>query len=73
MKRQSDDEHKWYPGYVSTYGKSPEKIDFVVNYEQGRHTTWVSPAFNNEVFELAGVQKVFFLILLLVIIGEFFR
>jgi ABC-type enterochelin transport system permease subunit len=33
----------------------------------------VSPAYNNEVFERAGVHKVFFLLLLLIVIGEFFR
>jgi hypothetical protein len=40
------------------------------NYEKG--TEWVSPSYSNEVFERAGVEKVFFLVLLLVIIGEFF-
>ena len=53
-------------------GQSPQIIDFAVNYEQTRHATWVSPAYNNEVFERTGVYKAFFLILLLVIIGEFF-
>ena len=31
---------------------------------------WVSPSFSNEVFERAGVAKVFFLVLLLVVIGK---
>ncbi len=83
----------WLPGHV--VGKSPQIIDFAVNYQQNRHQVyyfnsflppirkfdfayihlqqWISPAFNNEVFERSAVHKVFFLIALLVIIGEFFR
>ena len=34
--------------------------------------SWLSPAYNNEVFERPQVFKTFFLILLLIIIGEFF-
>jgi hypothetical protein len=31
---------------------------------------WVTPSFSNEVFERSGVEKVFFLLLLLVVIGK---
>ena len=37
-----------------------------------KHKDWVSPEHSNEVFEKDGVHKVFFLICLLVVIGEFF-
>jgi hypothetical protein len=63
---------EWKEGYV--VGQSPQVIDFSVQHGQtAHHKTWVSPIWNNEVFERAGVHKVFFLILLLVVIGEFFR
>ena len=64
-------EHNWAPGYVA--GTSPQFVRFSFNYEENKHNTWVSPTFSNEVFEKEGVHKVFFLIMLLVIIGEFFR
>ncbi len=60
---------KWQEGYV--VGKSPQVIDF--SDEQMHHKIWISPKWNNEVFERDGVHKVFFLLLLLVVIGEFFR
>ena len=54
-------------------GTSPQSIGFVSNYNVNKHKEWVSPAFSNEIFEKQAVHKVFFLVLLLVIIGEFFR
>ena len=62
-------EASWKDAYV--VGKSPQVIDFAAG--QMHHQIWVSPRFNNEVFERDGVHKVFFLILLLIVIGEFFR
>ena len=70
QKRDAYDHH-WAPGYV--VGTSPQTIEFVLNYNRNQHKAWISPAFSNEVFEKEAVHKVFFLILLLVIIGEFFR
>ena len=65
-------ETSWKEGYV--VGKSPQIIDYSPGTSgHMHHATWVSPRFNNEVFEKAGVHKVFFLILLLIVIGEFFR
>jgi hypothetical protein len=43
--------------------------DLNKNYEKGMQE-WVTPSFSNEVFERSGVEKVFFLLLLLVIIGK---
>ena len=56
-------------GYV--IGKSPQVIDF--ENEQKIHKIWISPRWNNEVFDKPGVRKTFFLIFLLIIVGEFFR
>lgn len=72
VKRDDYTEYKWAPGYV--VGTSPQVIRFYdlnKNYEKGMQE-WVTPSFSNEVFERSGVEKVFFLLLLLVIIGEFF-
>ena len=75
QKRELDlaAQHRWGVGDVK--GKSPQVIDF--NEYSGmksiNHKLWVSPRWNNEVFEKDGVNKAFFLIILLVIIGEFFR
>jgi len=68
-------EDKWAPGYIDTrdLGTSPQVIHFddqMTNYRKKKE--WISPSFSNEVFERSGVEKVFFLVLLLVIIGEFF-
>ena len=67
----------WKEGYVVNnvegyvVGKSPQVIDFTTATQQ--HRIWISPRWNNEVFERSGVHKVFFLILLLIVVGEFFR
>ena len=71
MKRDLAADHRWTTAMVR--GQSPQTLNFVANYEHLRHATWVSPAYNNEVFERPQVFKAFFLILLLIIIGEFFR
>ena len=67
--------HRWSEGDVK--GKSPQTIDFFKYDSKYRtyagHERWVSPRWNNEVFEQNGVNKAFFLMILLVIIGEFFR
>merc|ERR1712012_1363852 len=71
VKRDEYSDHKWAPGY--TVGTSPSVMvfdDMEMNYD--KRTEWVSPSFSNEVFERSGVEKVFFLVLLLVMIGEFF-
>ncbi|XP_040571218.1 major facilitator superfamily domain-containing protein 6 isoform X2 [Lepeophtheirus salmonis] len=56
-------------GYV--IGTSPQRVDFADN-RGVYHKEWITPRFNNEVFERSAVHKEFFLILLLVVIGEFF-
>ena len=68
--------HRWFTGQVK--GKSPIIINanqqhykYADQFLDGR--VLVSPQWNNEVFDRDAVSKVFFLLLLLVVIGEFFR
>lgn len=58
------------PGHI--VGKSPISIDYALNYNQDKHASYVSPAFSTIVYKWEGVQEVFFLLLLLVLLGEFF-
>ncbi|XP_071541704.1 major facilitator superfamily domain-containing protein 6-B isoform X2 [Panulirus ornatus] len=55
-------------------GKSPHVVHYTVNFKdfKGAEEDWLSPPFSSIVFRSADVQKVFFLLLLVVILGEFF-
>ena len=53
-------------------GKSPYSLEFAVNYEGGPQSNWVSPTFSYTIYSLNDVRKVFFLFLLLIVVGEFF-
>jgi len=53
-------------------GSSPYTLEFVVNYDAEKHDEWVSPTFSYTIFNRNDIRKVFFLFLLLIIIGEFF-
>jgi len=53
-------------------GSSPYTLEFVVNYNPEKHDEWVSPTFSYTIFNRNDIRKVFFLFLLLIIIGEFF-
>ena len=55
-----------------TVGISPYTLEFAVNYKPGVQDNWVSPTFSYTIFQLNDIRKVFFLFLLLIIIGEFF-
>ena len=55
-----------------TVGISPYTLEFAVNYKPGVQDNWVSPTFSYTIFQLSDIRKVFFLFLLLIIIGEFF-
>ena len=72
IKRSDDAQaYRWAPGYV--VGSSPYVIYFNDTYKNHeKRSTWLTPSFSNEGFEQSGVEKVFFLLLLVVIIGEFF-
>lgn len=53
-------------------GLSPRNVNFASNYKTRDHESWVQPIISSIVYRVQDIQKVFFLLLLLVIIGEFF-
>ncbi|XP_023247454.1 major facilitator superfamily domain-containing protein 6 isoform X2 [Copidosoma floridanum] len=53
-------------------GQSPLSVTFAANYKGNKHKEWVKPQFSSIVYKLQDIQKTFFLLLLLVIVGEFF-
>ncbi|XP_048516352.1 major facilitator superfamily domain-containing protein 6 isoform X3 [Athalia rosae] len=58
-------------GLVSA-GQSPLAVNNAANYKEPEHKQWVKPMFSSIVYRLPDIQKTFFLLLLLVIVGEFF-
>uniref|UniRef100_A0A6A7G3U5 Major facilitator superfamily domain-containing protein 6-like isoform X2 n=2 Tax=Hirondellea gigas TaxID=1518452 RepID=A0A6A7G3U5_9CRUS len=59
------------PSHVT--GKSPVIVNHVANYEKFSDAKdWISPPFSSIVYHEQDVQKVFFLLILLVTLGEFF-
>ncbi|RWS13364.1 major facilitator superfamily domain-containing protein 6-like protein [Dinothrombium tinctorium] len=62
--------HKAPPNHI--IGKSPISIEYTLNYNKDIHATYVSPPFSTVVYKWEEVQTVFFLLLLLVLLGEFF-
>ncbi|XP_054927050.1 major facilitator superfamily domain-containing protein 6 [Dermacentor andersoni] len=58
------------PNYV--VGKSPNTVEYTLNYNQERHTSYISPPFSSIVYKYEDVQEVFFLLLLLIVLGEYF-
>ncbi|KAK7076565.1 Major facilitator superfamily domain-containing protein 6 [Halocaridina rubra] len=55
-------------------GKSPHVVHYTVNFKEfkGAEEDWLSPPFSSIVYRSGDVHKVFFLLLLLVLLGEFF-
>ncbi|KAI5747651.1 hypothetical protein M8J77_017023 [Diaphorina citri] len=53
-------------------GKSPYDVKFASNYDEKKQSNWVSPLFSRIVYQTQDIQKAFFLLILLVVIGEFF-
>ncbi|XP_014248796.1 major facilitator superfamily domain-containing protein 6 isoform X2 [Cimex lectularius] len=55
-------------------GMSPLDLkDFhIINYDEKEQSGWVKPLFSSIVYRTQDIEKAFFLLLLLVIIGEFF-
>ncbi|CAB0019373.1 unnamed protein product [Nesidiocoris tenuis] len=60
--------------FRSEPGISPLNIKDIrlVNYDEKEQSSWVKPIFSSIVYRTQDIQKAFFLLLLLVIIGEFF-
>ncbi|GJQ77082.1 hypothetical protein Trydic_g23653 [Trypoxylus dichotomus] len=53
-------------------GMSPRRVDYVSNYKANEHQNWVQPIISSIVYRTQDIEKAFFLLLLLIIIGEFF-
>ncbi|XP_031825774.1 major facilitator superfamily domain-containing protein 6 jef isoform X2 [Nomia melanderi] len=53
-------------------GQSPHNVGYAANYDANENKGWVKPLFSSIVYRLPDIQKTFFLLLLLVIVGEFF-
>lgn len=62
--------HRPPPNHV--VGKSPMAVDYTLNYNHEKHGSYLSPPFSTIVYKLEDVKEVFFLLLLLVLLGEFF-
>lgn len=57
---------------ISEAGVSPLGVEYVNNFNAKLHKDWVSPLFSSIVYRTDDIHKAFFLLMLLVIIGEFF-
>lgn len=53
-------------------GQSPINVQYASNYKETEHESWVQPIISSIVYRTQDIQKAFFLLLLLVVIGEFF-
>ncbi|KAL0126821.1 hypothetical protein PUN28_005292 [Cardiocondyla obscurior] len=51
---------------------SPLSVTYAANYNEKENKEWVKPLFSSIVYRLPDIQKTFFLLLLLVVVGEFF-
>ncbi|XP_026319085.1 major facilitator superfamily domain-containing protein 6 isoform X2 [Hyposmocoma kahamanoa] len=51
---------------------SPLPVSDATNYDPAQHSNWVTPLHSSIVYRTPDIQKTFFLLLLLVVIGEFF-
>lgn len=53
-------------------GMSPIDVSYASNFIPNLHKNWVSPLFSSIVYTNDDIQKAFFLLFLLIVIGEFF-
>lgn len=58
--------------YNISAGQSPVNVAYASNYREKDHATWVKPIISTIVYKNGDIQKAFFLLVLLIIIGEFF-
>ncbi|XP_022242313.1 major facilitator superfamily domain-containing protein 6-like isoform X2 [Limulus polyphemus] len=65
-----EERHKPPPNVI--VGLSPNDVQYTLNYNRKEHENYISPLNSSIVYRYEDVQEVFFLLLLLVILGEFF-
>ncbi|XP_066156362.1 major facilitator superfamily domain-containing protein 6 [Euwallacea fornicatus] len=58
--------------YNISAGQSPVNVAYASNYKEKEHSNWVKPIISSIVYKMGDIQKAFFLLMLLIIIGEFF-
>ncbi|ERL87396.1 hypothetical protein D910_04791 [Dendroctonus ponderosae] len=58
--------------YNISAGQSPVTVGYASNYKEAEHGAWVKPIISTIVYKTTDIQKAFFLLMLLIIIGEFF-
>lgn len=69
-KRIYKQRHKTPPTHI--VGMSPITVEYAVNYNKEKHSQFVTPMFSTIVYKLDDIKEVFFLLLLLISLGEFF-
>lgn len=69
-KRIYKQRHKTPPTHI--VGMSPITVEYAVNYNKEKHGQFVTPMFSTIVYKLDDIKEVFFLLLLLISLGEFF-
>ena len=69
-KRIYKQRHKTPPTHI--VGMSPITVEYAVNYNREKHSQFVTPMFSTIVYKLDDIKEVFFLLLLLISLGEFF-
>lgn len=69
-KRIYKQRHKTPPTHI--VGMSPITVQYAVNYNKDKHSQFVTPMFSTIVYKLEDIKEVFFLLLLLISLGEFF-
>ena len=65
-----DQQMRLPPNHV--IGKSPSSVEYAVNYDSELHSDYISPPFSHIVYKKSEKDEVFILLLLLILIGEFF-
>lgn len=69
-KKVFKNRHKTPPTHI--VGMSPITVEYAVNYNKEKHSQLVTPMFSTIVYKLEDIKSVFFLLLLLISLGEFF-
>lgn len=69
-KRIYKQRHRTPPTHI--VGMSPITVEYAVNYNKEKHSQFVTPMFSTIVYKLDDIKEVFFLLLLLISLGEFF-
>ncbi|XP_076295280.1 major facilitator superfamily domain-containing protein 6 jef isoform X2 [Lasioglossum baleicum] len=73
MPRREDKTLSRAKRYIRIHSRqSPHTVSYAANYDAAENKGWVKPLFSSIVYRLPDIQKTFFLLLLLVIVGEFF-